>query len=216
MMMKQADTLPFMQKKRPLWNAYFQMGRYESFRGRKTAAASSGSCLWFGDHSFLLDQVARKITTYIPTDENREKESSACSGGLPDVAGLTLVVCVLFPLISQYMVIPYLSHLYRSVDDVIARVICGSCLSWSSCCILLPLRFGKEGNTKLVITNLAGENMGEDIAYRGAAGRVVPVTLRNWYMETWFNERKMQLWGYTACGLPPDGAFFSDRVCSMS
>ena len=119
---------------------------------------------------------------------------------LKSLASLTLVVCVLFPLISQYMVIPYLSHIYRSIDDVIAQSNLWIMSLMVFLLVLLPLRFGKgRKSKKMVITNLAGENLGEDVAYRGAAGRVVPVTLRNWYMETWFNERKMQLWGYTAC-----------------
>lgn len=142
-----------------------------------------------------------KITTYIPTNENREKGILGVQWtALKSLASLTLVVCVLFPLISQYMVIPYLAHIYRSIDDVIAQSNLWIMSLMVFLLVLLPLRFGKgRKSKKMVITNLAGENLGEDVAYRGAAGRVVPVTLRNWYMETWFSERKMQLWGYTAC-----------------
>ena len=142
-----------------------------------------------------------KITTYMPTNENREKGILGVQWtALKSLASLTLVVCVLFPLISQYMVIPYLSHIYRSIDDVIAQSNLWIMSLMVFLLVLLPLRFGKgRKSKKMVITNLAGENLGEDVAYRGAAGRVVPVTLRNWYMETWFSERKMQLWGYTAC-----------------
>lgn len=60
-----------------------------------------------------------------------------------------------------------------------------------------PLR--QEPQEKQVITNLSGENLGSDVAYRGAGGRIVPVQLRNWYLESWFGEKKMTLWGYTAC-----------------
>ena len=59
-------------------------------------------------------------------------------------------------------------------------------------------RFGKSREKKQVVTNLSGENLGSDNAYRGAGGRVVPVTLRNWYLESWFGEDRMKLLGYTA------------------
>ena len=64
--------------------------------------------------------------------------------------------------------------------------------------VVLPLRFGKSREKKQVVTNLSGENLGSDNAYRGAGGRVVPVTLRNWYLESWFGEDRMKLLGYTA------------------
>lgn len=65
--------------------------------------------------------------------------------------------------------------------------------------IILPLRFGKSRHKKQVITNLSGENLGHDASYRGVAGQVVPISLRNWYLENWFGEKRMKLLGYTSC-----------------
>ncbi|MEE0291196.1 MAG: proton-conducting transporter membrane subunit [Dialister sp.] len=141
-----------------------------------------------------------KITTYIPTNENREKGILGVEWtALKTLAALTLVVCVLFPLISQYMVIPYLALMYRNINDVIAQSNLWIMSVMVFLIIILPLRFGKSRRKKQVITNLSGENLGSDVAYRGAAGRIVPVQLRNWYLESWFGERRMTLWGYTAC-----------------
>ena len=66
--------------------------------------------------------------------------------------------------------------------------------------VVLPLRFGKGRKKKLVVTNLAGENSGDNLSYRGVAGQTVPVSLRNWYMESWFGEAKMKLCGFILCG----------------
>lgn len=141
-----------------------------------------------------------KITTYIPTNENREKGILGVEWtALKTLAALTLVVCVLFPLISQYMVIPYLALMYRNINDVIAQSNLWIMSVMVFLIIILPLRFGKSRRKKQVITNLSGENLGSDVAYRGAAGRIVPVQLRNWYLETWFGEKRMTLWGCTAC-----------------
>ena len=141
-----------------------------------------------------------KITAYIPSQETRER-------GIHDVQWLalkalsacTIVVCILFPLISQFAVIPYLEATYQRTEDVIAR---SNLLIMSMMVILLvilPLRFGKGRKKERVVTNLAGENSGDDLSFRGSAGKTVPVSLRNWYLEEWFGENKMKLCGFTLC-----------------
>ena len=140
-----------------------------------------------------------KITTYIPTNENREVGILGVEWtALKTLAALTLIVCVLFPVISEYMVIPYLALTYHATAEVIAQSNLWIMSLLVFLLIILPLRFGKTRQKRQVITNLSGENLGHDIEYRGAAGHVVPVSLRNWYLETWFGEDKMKLWGYTA------------------
>lgn len=141
-----------------------------------------------------------KVTTFIPTDENREKGILPVEWlALKGLAGLTLVVCVLFPLISKYVVIPYLRLTYQFAGEVISQSNLWT-MSLMVCLLaILPLRFGKSRPKKQVVANLSGENIGSNLAYRGAGGRIVPVTLRNWYMERWFDERKMKFVGYTLC-----------------
>ncbi len=142
-----------------------------------------------------------KITTYIPTNENREIGILPVEWiALKSLSLLTLVVCVLFPLISQYMVMPYLAETYHHVTDVIAQSNLWIMSIMVFLLILLCMRFGKEHRHRgKVITNLSGENLGADIAYRGVGGHVVPVSLRNWYLERWFGEEWVKRIGYTAC-----------------
>ena len=142
-----------------------------------------------------------KITTYIPTNENREVGILNVEWiALKSLAGLTLIVCVLFPLVSQFMVMPYLAETYHQVTDVIAQSNLWIMSIMVMLLILLCKRFGKQHRRRgKVITNLAGENIGTDMAYRGVAGHVVPVSLRNWYLETWFGEEWVKRIGYTAC-----------------
>ena len=63
----------------------------------------------------------------------------------------------------------------------------------------LPFRFGKGRKKKQVITQLSGRNTGENVSFIATTGVVAPVTLRNWYMEAWFGEKKMLLCGFTLC-----------------
>lgn len=141
-----------------------------------------------------------KITTYIPTNENRERGIIGVEwAALKTLSTLTLVVCVLFPFVSEFIVIPYLSFVYPATSEVIAQSNLWIMSLMVFLLIILPLRFGKSRRKKRVVTNLSGENLGRDTAYRGAAGHVVPVSLRNWYLESWFGEERMKLFGYTSC-----------------
>ena len=103
---------------------------------------------------------------------------------------------LLFPLVSEYGVIPYLALTYHATAEVIAQSNLWIMSLMVFLLVVLPLRFGKSREKKQVVTNLSGENLGSDNAYRGAGGRVVPVTLRNWYLESWFGEDRMKLLGY--------------------
>ncbi len=127
-----------------------------------------------------------KITAYIPAEKNLEEGIHGVEWlALRTLSALTIVTCVLFPVISQMAVIPYLEVTYETTMEVISR---SNLLIMSMMVLLLvvlPLRFGKGQEKKLVVTNLAGENLGDNQSYRGAAGQVIPVTVRNWYMEKW-------------------------------
>jgi len=142
-----------------------------------------------------------KITAYIPSGKNREEGIHGVQWlALRSLSALTIITCILFPLVSQCAVIPYLEAAYQTSADVIDR---NNLLIMSMMVILLvvlPLRFGKGRKKKLVVTNLAGENSGDNLSYRGVAGQTVPVSLRNWYMESWFGEAKMKLCGFILCG----------------
>jgi len=142
-----------------------------------------------------------KITAYIPAEKNLEEGIHGVQWlALRSLSALTIVTCVLFPVISQMAVIPYLEVTYETTMEVISR---SNLLIMSMMVLLLvvlPLRFGKGQEKKLVVTNLAGENLGDNQSYRGAAGQVIPVTVRNWYMEKWFGEAKMKLCGFILCG----------------
>lgn len=115
---------------------------------------------------------------------------------LKALAATTVVVCVLFPLISHFLVAPYLTGHFALVPEaVISR---GNMLIMSFMVVLLVvlplLAFGRS-DKKLVHVNLAGENLGDDLTFRGAMDIPVPVSLRNWYMEKYFSEKWMLLGG---------------------
>lgn len=110
---------------------------------------------------------------------------------LKGLATLTIVVCILFPLISSYLVIPYLTGVYKHTEEIISQ---GNMMIMSSMVVLLvilPLLAFGHSNKKLVNTNMAGENVGDDLHFRSALKSPVEMSLRNWYMENWFGEKKV-------------------------
>lgn len=108
------------------------------------------------------------------------------------LAALTVGACLLFPFISSGLVIPYLkTQFLHAAREIISEDNMYIMVSMVVIIILLPiLAFGKS-NKKLVHVYMAGENIGDDLSFRGAMGKPVKVSLRNWYMEKYFGEKKM-------------------------
>lgn len=146
-------------------------------------------CKWLG-----------KICIYIPTDDKKEEGIHGEQWlALKSLASMTVIVCLAFPLISEYLVSPYIANIYRHVMEVISRgnlLIMGIMVLVLVC---LPFRFGKGRKKKQVVTQLSGRNMGDNVNFKATAGAVAPVSLRNWYLEDWFGEKKMLLCGFTLC-----------------
>ncbi len=146
-------------------------------------------CKWLG-----------KICAYIPTTEKLEEGIHGVQWlALRSLATLTVVVTVAFPFISKLAVAPYLNAFYHSNAEVIAETNMWLMSIIVLFMLVLSLRFGKGGESRKVLTQLSGQNTGDNSAFYGSAGTTVPVTLRNWYLEEWFGERRMLLGGFSLC-----------------
>ena len=112
---------------------------------------------------------------------------------------MTIIICILFPQISSYGVLPYLRITYGFTRDVIAQSNLIIMSLMVVLLVILPSRYGKGQPKRKVGALLAGVNTGDDRNYRGAGDNIIPVELRNWYMEEWFGEKKMKLSGFALC-----------------
>ncbi|MDO4487132.1 MAG: proton-conducting transporter membrane subunit [Bacillota bacterium] len=109
---------------------------------------------------------------------------------------LTVVVCLIFPLLSAYMLVPYLEVVFGGLaavvlasENMIIMVIMVAVIV-----LLTGIFFGKS-KKKIVPIYLAGANMGDNLTYQGSMGKEVKFSLRNWHMEHYFGEKKMNLIG---------------------
>ena len=141
-----------------------------------------------------------KILSVMNGQERREQGITQGEWfALKTLSWMTIIVCILFPLISSYGVLPYLRITYGFTRDVIAQSNLIIMSLMVVLLVILPSRYGKGQPKRKVGALLAGVNTGDDRNYRGAGDNIIPVELRNWYMEEWFGEKKMKLSGFALC-----------------
>ncbi|WP_027399704.1 NADH-quinone oxidoreductase subunit 5 family protein [Anaerovorax odorimutans] len=125
---------------------------------------------------------------------------------------LTVIVCLIFPLISKTMIVPYLIKAFPYVDPKHMILALSSTnmtimVIMLFVLIVLPILFFGRTNKKIVPIYLAGANLGDDLTFRGAMEKEVPVSLKNWYMEGYFGEKKMNVIGVIATVVIITGVF---------
>lgn len=113
---------------------------------------------------------------------------------------LTIVVCLVFPLISVYMLVPYLEGVFGGLSSMV--ISSGNmiimCIMIAFIVVLAGLFFGKT-RKKIVPIYLSGVNEGDDRTFVGSMQKDVQFSLRNWHMDKYFGENKMNLIGGILC-----------------
>lgn len=118
---------------------------------------------------------------------------------LTSLTALTVAICLLFPLVSSTTIVPYLEWIYPMTSALALSSNNMYIMSaMMALVILLPVLFMGKTNKKIVPIYLAGVNLGDDLTYRGSMEKEVTVSLRNWYMEGYFGEKKMNVIGVIA------------------
>lgn len=114
-------------------------------------------------------------------------------------AVLTVAVCLIFPVISSFLIVPYLEATFPSVAQL--ALSSGNMYIMSAMLalvVLLPLMFYGKTNKKIVPLYMAGVNLGDDLTFRNSMQQPTAVSLRNWYMEDYFAEKRMNVIGVIA------------------
>jgi ech hydrogenase subunit A len=118
---------------------------------------------------------------------------------LTSLTVLTVVICLIFPIMSSYLVVPYLQSAYSSVSAL--ALSSGNMYLMSAMLalvVLLPLFFYGKTNKRIVPIYMAGANLGDDLTFMGAMEKPTAVSLKNWYMEDYFAEKRMNVIGAIA------------------
>jgi ech hydrogenase subunit A len=125
-------------------------------------------------------------------------------GSLGTLAALVVAACLTFPTYSQQLIVPYILDVFSGADS--ARVTAALLDSDNmiimavlvAIIVLLPLLFYGKTQKKIVPIYLSGAGLGDDLRYMGAMQKETEFKLRNWYMEGYFSEKRMNLIGIVA------------------
>jgi ech hydrogenase subunit A len=114
------------------------------------------------------------------------------------LAVLIVVSCFTFPLISKFILIPYLTTIFKSKSMIpIGSNDVKLMLFMLSMLIILPISFipiYKNDTRRKVPIYMGGENTGDNKSFYGFIGETRKVELRNWYMESYFGAKRLSFW----------------------
>jgi ech hydrogenase subunit A len=154
----------------------------------------------FGSAATLFFWVKWMGRLIIVTEEGRRNMEGAVSMSewipLGILSFLTICVCGLFPLVSSYLIQPYLIEIYgvtftMSHGNIVIIMIMLAMV------MLFPLSFINYGKkVKVVDAYLSGANTESHTQFLGAAQVVRDMQMRNYYLERYFGEQR--LYGYAA------------------
>lgn len=115
------------------------------------------------------------------------------------LAILTVVVCLGFPFISSAMLIPYLEVGFGAVEALAlsANNMIIMCIMIAVLVLLFAFFFGRT-TKKIVPIYMSGVNKGDNLTFVNSMQGDTPVALRNWYLNGYFGEFKMNVIGVIA------------------
>lgn len=150
---------------------------------------------------FFWTKWLGKIVAVIAGQENKESNVHRTEKIVLSVlAFLTAALCILFPLISSQLIGPYLQSIFILQDTSVFAS--GNLYIMSAIVmviiILFMFSFGKT-KKKIVPVYLSGVNTCDNLNFRNSMNRPEAVSLRNWYMESYFGEKKMNIIGIVSC-----------------
>ena len=119
------------------------------------------------------------------------------------LAAMVVIVCVMHPLISGSVIIPYInSNLHiefispiNTLDTTI--IILMMCLLFILPVILIPLY--KSHSVKPTSVYMSGENSGDNESFHGSMGKIRQFELRNWYLIDFLKANRFGYVSLIAC-----------------
>lgn len=112
---------------------------------------------------------------------------------------LTISLCGFFPVVSTALIEPYCLEIYaRTITMSPGNIVIMSIML--AMVMLFPLSFINYGKrVKVVDAYLGGANVNNNVEFRGSAGVIQSMSMYNYYLEDYFNEKKLLKFGITIC-----------------
>jgi len=139
-----------------------------------------------------------KIVAIRHLSERLDKKAPKCEmTAMVSLAIITVAACLLFPVVSQYMVEPLLTRMFGAAQTVISEGNQHIMLLLLGMILLLPVGLSLTRGSRLTTAYMGGINSGDNRHFTGAGGDMKRMYLANWYMERYFGEKKL----FTAASL---------------
>ncbi len=110
------------------------------------------------------------------------------------LAALVVLVCFGYPLLSDWLVVPYIQTAFLNPFEPAVSLLNNDnmylVLIMIVALVMMFVPFFGRGKAKEVPSYMSGVNIDSE-TYHGSAGATVNVSLRNWYMTDWFGEEKV-------------------------
>ena len=117
---------------------------------------------------------------------------------LYSLAGLVIVVCILHPVISNGLIVPYIDqNLHISLEAPIDPFVMTMIIMMLGMLFIMPvflIPLYRKNTVKRSMVYMAGENAGDNESFHGSMGQTRTVELRNWYMRKQFGGKAMEVY----------------------
>lgn len=149
---------------------------------------------------FFWTKWLGKITTVIEGKDNIESRVNKGEWmPLYILALLTILVCALFPLLSTTLIEPYLRSAYGiavglSKGNIIIMLIMLGLVLTLPVRMLIPRKALRHTSAYM-----SGTNVDDSTRFQGSMGKVLELQMRNYYLDNYFNERKLLNAGTFIC-----------------
>jgi len=147
---------------------------------------------------FWVKWMGKLLEVVKPREQLPEKLAWGETVALYGLSGATFLACLLFPLISSSLIEPYVAGVYgHSTSLGQGNVIIMTIMMVMV--MLFPLSFINYGRgVKVMDAYLGGANAQSSVRFTGSGNTVCDVTLRNYYLQDFFNEKLIAKWGRIA------------------
>ncbi len=110
-------------------------------------------------------------------------------------AVLMCLLCLTFPVVSSYLIEPFLGDMFHQTLPAIISSGNIHIMALMLCAIvILPVAMRLltiHRKNKIVTSYMGGANTGDDRTFMDSYGKTKPMYLANWYLEDWFGEKKL-------------------------
>ncbi len=148
---------------------------------------------------FWVKWMGRLVEVVTPPAHVGHELDLGESIALHGLAGATFLACLLFPLISTHLIVPYVSGVYGPTGVLMSRGNITIMIIMMALVLLFPVTFlGRGRGVRVADAYLGGANVRGSTHFRTTADSVQDVALGNYYLRDILSETWLARWGVVA------------------